>query len=875
MDGAGNVSTNANTAGRDSVTITLAPIAPPLVSTVLVGNSDTMDGLSSERAIAAGQDLYIRWTASGPNLGSTPVTLFFTTDDTSYFSIGGSALTNGNNNCPSLTGSGAASAGATGCYKWSTGSPSSSYYRVRVAITNSVGASTFANSLPINSTLLQVIAGNTESGLNGDAKSAFFTTASTNGTLIDPGSITLKSDGTIFVRDVSLGLLYVSPVDKIVRRLIPTGATSSGYGDGGPASQAKLRQPVAMAMDYKDRLLIYDFDRIRRIDLSQNPPTIISLIGGGASSALTLADPRALSLAAESIPLGTGVRVPLIPLPNGDILFRANNHSLGYGNGVIRRYLAASNSIVSINPNGGGYTSNGYTFVPEACSNPEFVARFDSLTSEISQLLVHTTQGTSSACTTPASTFKYNGVYSIDPATGAFLGVPAQFNGGSFDSGSGYNSDAMAIQAKNGQIYEILRGLGVMRTYNVTANTWTTLAGTGTVGSCDDGTVATACPMDLIGGFVDSAGNIYLLDRGRVRVIVDGKVQTIAGQSPSFGDTGLPTNARFGLVWNVQKKSTGDFVILDHLSHRLRQFTKNSIINTIAGNDQVGTPNTTSLATTQPMVTSQAYQNVTNFGLDPATDDIYYTFGTSRIGRLSSATNKWSVFAGGGATVFAAAPNGSLATSVSMPNSIQQIYGMSNTGLALGTNYYVDLLNKYYTILEVNLSDGKFYADVGKVNNTNSGAFCADGVSGATCNNMPYPGASSTSDPAGSMMASYDSTNNLWIFIDQNQKSLRSFAYGGNLGTWTTTNNKVVSFLALRIAGTRYVYYCSDTGRMYLRNIDTATEAALSWPIPSMFCKGYNITYDPVAQSVVFPFTQNGLYGVGELFSADPASNGL
>ncbi|RYF64237.1 MAG: hypothetical protein EOO39_27040, partial [Cytophagaceae bacterium] len=97
MDGAGNISANAGSVGNDAATITLSPIPPPDVNTVLVSNSDEMNGLGSERILPAGTDAYIRWTASGPNFTAAPVGLYFTTDDKTWTTIT-TGLNNGINN---------------------------------------------------------------------------------------------------------------------------------------------------------------------------------------------------------------------------------------------------------------------------------------------------------------------------------------------------------------------------------------------------------------------------------------------------------------------------------------------------------------------------------------------------------------------------------------------------------------------------------------------------------------------------------------------------------------------------------------------------------------------------------------------------------
>ena len=873
MDGAGNISTNSAVSGTDLASITLQPIAPPAVSTVLVSNSDTMNGAASERIITGGSDVYVRWTMSGTNLLANPVTISFTTDDSSFNQIAIN-LTNGANNCSSIQGSGGAATSSTGCYKWPSGSPSSSYYRVRVSGSNSVGGASFANSLPINAGSFQIVAGNTETGLNGSAQNAYFSADTSLANQADRGALAVKSDGTIYFRDLHLGLLYVSPKDGKLKQLIPIGTTAvDGVGDGGSVLNAKLRAPVAIAMDYQDRLLILDYNRIRRVDLSQSPPTISTIIGGGSDSSNSVANPLNFSFSPISFPLGQLQRAFIIPLPNGDIWFSSENYTYYSGTQRIRHYISSSNSISSIKANG-GLTTGSYTFNSGSCNSPDIAIQFDPATSAISYMGLLSQTGSQSACVTPTATYVTAGLYQIDPTTGAAIAIPSQFSGTSFNSNNGENIYASTIQAKDGKIYQINRDQGLLKVFNPAGNTWTTLAGTGTVGSCADGSLATSCNMDIVSGFVDANSNIFLLDRTSIRTITAGKIVTIAGQSPSFGDGGLATNARFGVLFSVQSRNDGKFVALDHTAQRLRMFDVGGTISTLAGNDSTGSPDTVHSATSQPLATSATYAYWTNFGIDPSNNDIIYPITGTRIGRLSASTGIWSSIAGGGSTNFYNASNGTLASQITLEGQGIPIQGWSGTNLLFGQYHYTGSSNNFYTLAELRTSNNSFYTAIGNLNSPNSGTFCADGVSAASCSNMPAPGGQSTGAP-GATMGSYDSVSGLWQMLDSNQKSIRTFAVGSNISTLTTLLSPAYSFVVVPIGGSHYVYYCSSAGDVYIRNIESATEKKLPRPVMSASCSGSSLLYNQSSGTLTFVFSQNGLYGVAQLSGADPATNGI
>lgn len=867
MDKAENISTNSATSGTDLASLILSPLPPPSLSTVIVSNSDMMSGLSSERAISGGSDVYIRWTASGSSLGSNPVSLYFTTDDLTWTLIT-SSLENEKNNCASVTGAGSASIASTGCYKWTSGSPTSNYYKIRVAVTNSLGATTFATSLPINSPLMQIIAGNTETGLNGAATSAVFQNANESVTVTDSRNLAVSSNGTIYFRDIVNGIVYINPTDGILRQLIPLGATTSGQGDGGAASQAKLRWPSNMVIDYQNHLLVFDYDRIRQIDLNQNPPTIKTLIGGGASTANTLSNPLSLSITAHSSSFASSAQSFLRALPNGDIYFFSENYSnVNYKR--IRVYKSSSQSIVSIYPTSSGvitYTG-GYSISNVAnCGVGEIDLAFDVTTSVIQHFGISYVRNSTANATCDSVAGAHYPTYKIDPNTYVAQEF-APFYGGTINAGD--NSAAASVDAHDGNIYRLDRYYGHIKRFDVNTNTWISVLGTGVLGTCPDDTVATSCNTSPATGFVDSSGQIFFVERGMIRTILDGKVQTLYGQKLSYGDGGLATNARFGMLTSIaQKVSDGSFLAWDFLSTRMRSFNRGGNIEPISGLDSAtGYPNTSIVATASQMMSRSVH-----FVLD-SNDTIFMQQSSMFTTLTNSPSAKWASSFGPGNTTYFYDPAAS--------GALFKTLKFTNGAIILGSNGTSLLYNAYDSpykmgvFSEVNFSTNVNTVLAGPVD-ASASSTCADNTPLSSCT-VTSNVFSSTVTLTNNSNAAWDSVNNKWLVLDADSKSVRTFSStSGTMQTATTLPNRAWSMAFKTFSGIRYLYYCSfENGKLYLRNIDNSTETVLPWPISSMSCAGKNLIYDTNNHSLIFIYTQNGLYGVAELLNVDPSQNGM
>jgi len=125
------------------------------------------------------------------------------------------------------------------------------------------------------------------------------------------------------------------------------------------------------------------------------------------------------------------------------------------------------------------------------------------------------------------------------------------------------------------------------------SGTLTLVAGNSRPGFSGDGGPAAAAQLNTPQGLaVDSQGNLYIADQvnNRVRVVTpQGVINTFAGNGqvgkPRFlGDAGLATAANLNLPGGVAVDHSGNVYIADTGDNSIRKVGTNGIINTIAGN---------------------------------------------------------------------------------------------------------------------------------------------------------------------------------------------------------------------------------------------------------------------------------------------------
>ncbi|MCA2960401.1 MAG: hypothetical protein IOD12_09120 [Silvanigrellales bacterium] len=815
----------------------------------------------SDTVIPLGSSVYIKWKATDDQaLPAGALSLFSTTDDLTFIPLASGLSNSSNGGCVVDDPSTAADDGATGCFVWENGSPSNSAFRIRLIVTDANGISSSFLSLPLNPGSFSILAGNTDTGVGASASAAVlqYDKALAN-TEAQVGSLAVARNGTVYFLDSKFGVMRIDPAVGTYEIFLRTTGTSTG--DGGNLSLATARQPLRIALDAQDKLLVFDYDRIRRIDTTLATPTIQTLIGGGgsvsdgiAATALAIASPGATS---------NNRRAPFFALPNGDIYFQFEFGSSSLG-GKVRVYKQATETVHIIVPGGIGFHSSasqdigecvfrsfGVTYNPATSALTNVHALFQLLSSQ--PQCYSTTPNAASWASLDTTTFASRG-QSVAPPNGPSTNPSFEF----------------ASQARTGELYTVSRDASRIYRYLPSSNTREVVAGSGVNGQCNDGTLATACDMDPLDAFISEQGQVYILDKNRIRTIdATGSIRTLYGQSLSFGDGADALTSRMNLVNSVKHWNDGSvdkFVILDKEERRFREFTQSGIISHVAGNGSSVTPNTSTSAAAQPISSYLTNRDYDFFAVESATGNVVFNRGAGYIARLIRATDRWSHIAGGGATSYVSA-DGLAGNALALAGYAPSVIGYNGTSLlALLASGPSPGVNSY---LKSFLASNGTQSHVAGVSGAAGSNFCtANGtVETSACAVPAFPLQHSD--------ASFDPFDNRWIVMKRSTNKILALNTGaGTTGTKVTTllslPRNATSFSYRRDAAltTNIVYYCGTDGVMYKYDLNaTPNETILGFPNSTFVCDGYSLSYIPSRNSLLFPFKNNGLYGIAEYLS--------
>ena len=137
--------------------------------------------------------------------------------------------------------------------------------------------------------------------------------------LEEPFGIAVDSDNNLFIATGDR-VRRVDAATGIITTFAGTG--SAGYsGDGGPAIEAKIKSPEALAIDEAGNLYIATFQRVRKVDVETG--VISTVAGGGIPEIVKLVKHPGENIQATdswmSFPVGVAVDA------HGNIYFTANN----------------------------------------------------------------------------------------------------------------------------------------------------------------------------------------------------------------------------------------------------------------------------------------------------------------------------------------------------------------------------------------------------------------------------------------------------------------------------------------------------------------------------------------------------------------------
>lgn len=333
-----------------------------------------------------------------------------------------------------------------------------------------------------------------------------------NRKVLDPGLFVVTSDGVIYARDKVAGIVKLDLLANTSSTLIGVNAASVD----GNIDVAKVKQAMRLALDSKENLIIYDYDRIRRVNLHASTPNVETLVGGGASPDTvsdTLTDATNLGITYHDNLIWYAT---FAVLPNDYIVFNSEdpNAALGAAGMRLRIYQPdQTNKIVSVRFTGTGVYGNSSQAITGLYPYGAMGVKYDKTTEAITNYYAR-------LCDSGTT---------CNPQTAALFNGTAVATMGSPETPSSWSNGAYII-SRSGDLWAANAYAGEVRKLNTLTNTWELMLGAGQGTGCADGTLATsfACTINLWDAYIAANDVLYFIDAGKVRFVDSlGRVRTV------------------------------------------------------------------------------------------------------------------------------------------------------------------------------------------------------------------------------------------------------------------------------------------------------------------------------------------------------------
>ncbi len=344
---------------------------------------------------------------------------------------------------------------------------------------------------------------------------------------------------------------------------IDTFAGLLGVRDNGPATEARLDDPIGVAADSAGNLFIADTrnNRIRKVDSSGVISTIAGTGEGGFGG-----DGGPATDAQLHFPQG-------VAIDGAGNLYIADS-----GNHQIRKVDSAGIISTIAGTGEGGFGGDGGPASEAQLAAPRGVAVDGAGNLYIADRQNHRIR-------------KVDSTGTITTVAGGGVGGGALGDGGPAIETRLIRPNGVALDAA-GNLYFTESSARIRKVD--AAGIISTIAGTGERGFGGDGGPATEAQLDFpYGVALDAAGNLYFADQvnNRIRKVDSlGVISTIAGTGErGFGGDGGPAvQAQFNWPRGLTMDGAGNLFIADSSNNRIRKVDSSGVISTIAGPGESG-----------------------------------------------------------------------------------------------------------------------------------------------------------------------------------------------------------------------------------------------------------------------------------------------
>jgi cysteine-rich repeat protein len=504
--------------------------------------------------------------------------------------------------------------------------------------------------------VIATIAGDGTSGGSGDGGPAVLAQLAPG----SGGGLAVDGLGEVYVADTFNHRIRRVGRDGVITTVAGSGTVGSS-GDGGPATEAQLTFPAAVALDPAGAVLIGDgSNRVRRVDASGTITTVAGngQLGhdgdGGLAIAAQLGQPQAIALDAGGAMYITTQNLLRRVSPDG-IIARVAGQS-----GVLGGFAGDGGPALAAQfdgANGVAVAGDGVIYVADTSNNRVRRIAVNGVIATAAGSGVGGAGGagggaTSATLAAPhgiavdgdgnlyiAETYNHV-VQRVRP--GGEIAIIAGTGLGSF-GGDGGPAVAAQLAFPHDVAVDAAGAVFILDNENCRIRrvdpdgTITTIAGTGSCGYDGDGGPATAAELSYPEGLaLDGAGNLYIADTGNVRVRrvnAAGTISTVAGDGSSgFGGDGGPAiEAQFAAPRGLVVDGAGNLYIADTGNRRVRKVSAAGTVTTIAGTGASGAAGDGGPATAAQLALPVA------LALDAAGRLYIADDGSNRVRRVSAA----------------------------------------------------------------------------------------------------------------------------------------------------------------------------------------------------------------------------------------------